>query len=68
MPWDDMTAGQACRPLLATSWRPTWHALASSWHPPERAATSLDATAPRHYTSAVSSQQHRRSRVAVVAT
>jgi hypothetical protein len=67
MPRDAMTAGQACpaSPLLATPWRPP---LGTPWHPPERAATSLDATAPRHYTSAVSNQQRRRSRVAVVAT
>jgi hypothetical protein len=61
-----MTAGQACQ--HAPRGVPLASRLASLWHPPERAATSLDATAPRHYTSAVSSQQHRRSRVAVVAT
>src|SRR5215813_12086743 len=43
----------------------SWCLSLPPWHPPEPVAPSLDATAPRHYTSAVSSQQHSRSRVAV---
>src|SRR5437016_5641408 len=58
-------------PYLKMTWRWARHADKRLPERPavtEQIAASLDATGPRHYTSAVSSQQRRRSRVAVVAT